>query len=144
MTPEHETKLRVRYAETDQWGTAYHSNFFIWFEVGRVELLRSLGLPYKEMEVHDDSHTVVVEVRCSFEKPAHYDDLLRIRTWVAESRERTLRFAYEVFNEETGQRLARGETLHVICDGQGRPKALPEKYRARIPLTPPSTPSASP
>lgn len=134
-TPLHETKLRVRYAETDQWGTVYHSNFFIWFEVGRVELLRSLGLPYKEMEEKDDSHTVVVDVRCSYEKPARYDDIIRIRTWVAESTPRKIRFAYEVFNDETGQRLATGQTLHVICDGQGRPKELPEKYRARIPLT---------
>jgi acyl-CoA thioester hydrolase len=135
MIPFHETKLRVRYAETDQWGTVYHSNFFIWFEVGRVELLRAMGLPYKEMEEHDDSHTVVVEVKCTYERPARYDDVIRVRTWIAESKERTLRFAYEVYNDETGERLARGETLHVICDSQGRPKALPEKYRARIPIT---------
>lgn len=135
MTKYHETKLRVRYAETDQWGTVYHSNFFIWFEVGRVELMRALGFNYKDMEEQDDSHTVVVDVRCSYEKPARYDDLIRVRTWVAESRKRTIRFAYEVFNDTTGQRLATGETLHVICDGQGRPKELPEKYRAFIPLT---------
>jgi acyl-CoA thioester hydrolase len=142
MNPSHETKLRVRYAETDQWGTVYHSNFFIWFEVGRVELLRSLGLPYKDMEEKDDSHTVVVEVKCAYEKPARYDDLIRVRTWVAESKEKTIRFAYEVFNDESGVRLAQGETLHVICDGQGRPRPLPEKYRAHIPLTiapPPAT-----
>lgn len=134
MNPFHETKLRVRYAETDQWGTVYHSNFFIWFEVGRVELMRSMGFTYKEMEEKDDSHTVVVDVRCIYEKPARYDDVIRVRTWVAESKERTVRFAYEVFNDETGVRLARGETLHVICDGQGRPRALPEKYRAKIPI----------
>ena len=136
MSQFHETKIRVRYAETDQWGTVYHSNFFIWFEVGRVELLRSLGFPYREMEEKHDSHTVVVDVRCIYEKPARYDDLLRVRTWIAESRERTLRFAYEVYNDETGERLARGETLHVICDGQGRPKPLPEVFRAAIPITP--------
>ena len=136
MTPFHETKLRVRYAETDQWGTVYHSNFFIWFEVGRVELMRSMGFSYKEMEEQDDSHTVVVDVRCIYEKPARYDDVIRIRTWVAESKARTVRFAYEVYNDETGVRLATGETLHVICDGQGRPKPLPEKYRAHIPITP--------
>lgn len=135
MTRFHETKLRVRYAETDQWGTVYHSNFFIWFEVGRVELMRSMGFSYKEMEEQDDSHTVVVDVRCIYEKPARYDDVIRVRTWVAESKERTVRFAYELFNDETGERLARGETLHVICDGQGRPRALPEKYRAHIPIT---------
>lgn len=135
MIPFHETKLRVRYAETDQWGTVYHSNYFIWFELGRVELLRAMGLPYKDMEAKDDSHTVVVDVRCTYEKPARYDDMIRVRTWIAGSKERTLRFAYEVYNDETGERLAHGETLHVICDGQGRPKPLPEKYRAQIPLT---------
>ncbi len=136
MSRFHETKVRVRYAETDKWGTVYHSNFFVWFEVGRVELLRSLGLPYKDMEEKDDSHTVVVEVKCSFERPARYDDLLRIRTWISESKNKTIRFAYEVFNDATGERLATGETLHVICDGNGKPKPLPEKYRAQIPLTP--------
>jgi len=138
MTKSHDTKIRVRYAETDQWGTVYHSNFFIWFEVGRVELMRALGFNYKDMEEHDDSHTVVVDVRCSYEKPARYDDLIRVRTWVAESKKRTIKFAYEVFNDATGQRLATGETMHVICDGQGKPKELPEKYRAFIPLTPAS------
>jgi acyl-CoA thioester hydrolase len=136
MTKSHDTKIRVRYAETDQWGTVYHSNFFIWFEVGRVELMRALGFNYKDMEEQDDSHTVVVDVHCSYEKPARYDDLIRVRTWVAESKKRTIKFAYEVFNDATGQRLATGETMHVICDGQGRPKELPEKYRALIPLTP--------
>jgi acyl-CoA thioester hydrolase len=136
MAPFHETKIRVRYADTDRWGTVYHSNFFVWFEVGRVELMRSLGFSYKDMEEKDDSHTVVVEVKCTYEKPAHYDDLIRVRTWVAESRTRTVRFAYEVFNDETGERLATGETLHVICDGNGKPKPLPEKYRSAIPLTP--------
>lgn len=136
MTKSHDTRIRVRYAETDQWGTVYHSNFFIWFEVGRVELMRALGFNYKDMEEQDDSHTVVVDVHCSYEKPARYDDLIRVRTWVAESKKRTIKFAYEVFNDATGQRLATGETMHVICDGQGRPKELPEKYRALIPLTP--------
>lgn len=134
MTPSHETTLRVRYAETDQMGVVYHSNFFVWFEVGRVELLRSLGFSYKEMEQQDDSHIVVVEVNCKYEKPALYDDQVRVRTSLAESKRRTMRFQYEVFNHATGQRLATGETLHVICDREGRPKALPEKYRDKIPV----------
>lgn len=125
-----ETRLRVRYAETDQMGVVYHSNFFVWFEVGRVEMLRSLGVSYKHMEHDDDCHIVVVEVRCAYKKPARYDDVLRVRTRVAEARTRTMRFAYEVFNDATGELLATGETSHVVCDGNGRPKTLPEKYRA--------------
>ena len=134
MEPSHETTVRVRYAETDQMGVVYHSNFFVWFEVGRVELLRSLGFSYKEMEQVDDSHIVVVEVHCRYEKPARYDDVLRVRTRIAESTRRTLRFSYEVFHDSTGERLATGFTHHVICDGHGKPKVLPEKYRQFVPL----------
>ena len=75
-----QVEIRVRYAETDQMGVVYHSNFFIWFEVGRVELLRQLGFTYKEMESVDDTHLPVVEVRCRYKAPAQYDDLLVVRT----------------------------------------------------------------
>ncbi len=122
-------------------GVVYHSNFLVWFEVGRVELLRSLGFSYKEMEQTDDSHLPVVEVHCRFEKPAHYDDVLRVRTRIAESTRRTLRFAYEVFCDATGERLATGYTSHVICDGQGKPRVLPEKYRKFVPLISPTEPA---
>ena len=130
-----ETTVRVRYAETDQMGVVYHSNFFIWFEVGRVEFLREMGVSYKDMEEVDDCHIVVVEARCQYRRPARYDDVLRIRTRVAESRTRTLRFQYEVFHDAMGELVANGETSHVICDAQGRPKTLPEKYRSLFPLT---------
>jgi len=133
MPDFHETTLRVRYAETDQMGVVYHSNFIIWFEVGRVEMLRSLGFSYKDMEEQDDTHIVVVGVKCDYKKPARYDDVIRVRTRVTDSRSRILRFTYEVFNDATGDLLATGETTHVTCDGQGRPKTMPEKYRAHFP-----------
>ncbi|MBI1749855.1 MAG: acyl-CoA thioesterase [Acidobacteria bacterium] len=126
--PVHETTLRVRYAETDQMGVVYHSNFFIWFEVGRVELLRALGFSYHDMEKLDDSHIVVAEAKCSYKKPARYDDLLRIRARILQVRRRTIRFGYEVIRDSSGQLLATGETLHVICNRSGRPRSLPEKY----------------
>lgn len=129
-----ETIVRVRYAETDQMGVVYHSNFFVWFEVGRVELLRQIGITYKEMEAVDDCHIVVVEARCQYKKPARYDDLLRIRTRIAEVRTRTMRFEYEIVND-ADEVIATGETQHVICDTQGRPKLLPEKYRRHFPLS---------
>jgi acyl-CoA thioester hydrolase len=132
MPDYHETTLRVRYAETDQMGVVYHSNFIIWFEVGRVEMLRSLGFSYKEMEEQDDTHIVVVSVKCDYKKPARYDDQIRIRTRLTDARSRILRFAYEIFNDTTGELLATGETGHVTCDSQGRPKSLPEKYRAHF------------
>ena len=135
MTDTYETTSRVRYAETDQMGVVYYGNYFTWFEVGRVELLRQMCVTYKEMEDVDDCHIVVIEAKCQYKRPARYDDLVRIRTRVAETRTRTIRFAYEILNE-AGEMLATGETTHVICDAQGRPKTLPEKYRTYFPLTP--------
>src|SRR6185295_4714362 len=130
-----EATVRVRYAETDQMGVVYHSNFFIYFEIGRVEYMRQRGVVYKEMETADDSFIVVAEAHCRYLRPAGYDDLLRIRTRVAEVRRRTIRFAYEIANSATGEVLAMGETLHVVCDSKGKPKALPEKYRKYFPLS---------
>jgi acyl-CoA thioester hydrolase len=134
MQPFYETTVRVRYAETDRMGFAYHANFFVWFEVGRVELCRQLGFAYKEMEERDDTYIVVAEARCTFKRPAHYDQALRVRTRIAESRSRAIRFAYEIVDDPSGESLATGETLHVLCDGKGRPKVLPAKYRKFFPL----------
>jgi len=130
-----EITARVRYAETDQMGVVYYANYYVYFEIGRAELIRALGFPYRDMEREDDSFMVVAESSCRYCRPARYDDLLRIRTAVVESRRRTLRFTYEILNDGTGELLATGETLHVVCDKYGRPKLLPEKYRKFFPLT---------
>jgi acyl-CoA thioester hydrolase len=129
MMDYHDTKVRVRYAETDQMGVVYHANFLVWFEVGRVELMRALGVEYKKMEKEDDCHIVVADVACRYHHPARYDEELRIRTRITESRTRLVRFSYEVFREADGTLLASGHTIHVICGSNGRPKLLPEKYR---------------
>ncbi|HTV57505.1 MAG TPA: thioesterase family protein [Verrucomicrobiae bacterium] len=121
--------VRVRYAETDQMGVVYHGNYFTWFEVGRVELCRHLGFEYKKMEEEDDSFIVVAEAYCRYKRPARFDDLLTVRTRVIGSQKRTVKFGYEVRNQASGETIATGETTHVICDRQGRPRALPEKYR---------------
>jgi acyl-CoA thioester hydrolase len=125
----YDTTVRVRYAETDQMGVVYYGNYYLWFEVGRVELCRQLGFEYKKMETDDDSFIVVAESSCRYRKPAKFDDVLRIRTRIAEAQRRTIRFAYEIYRDETNDLLANGETFHVICDRLGRPKSLPEKYR---------------
>lgn len=127
MTSHSETTIRVRYAETDQMGVVYYGNYFTWFEVGRVELCRKLGFEYKRMETEDDSYIVVAEASCRYKRPARFDDSLTIRTRVTETQRRTIRFAYEIFND--GELIATGETLHVVCDRTGRPKSLPEKYK---------------
>jgi acyl-CoA thioester hydrolase len=129
MTNFHETTVRVRYAETDQMGVVYHSNFFIWFEIGRVELFRELGVIYKDMEEKDDCFIVVGECKCRFKRPARYDDLLRVRTRISEAGSRKITFAYEIINADTDELLATGETVHVICDKLGRSKSLPGVYR---------------
>jgi acyl-CoA thioester hydrolase len=139
-----EAITRVRYAETDQMGVVYHGNYFTWFEIGRVELCRELGFEYKQMELEDDSFIVVAEARCRYKRPARFDDVLEIRTRVTQSQRRTLRFAYEIVNQATGELIATGETLHVICDSRGRPKSLPEKYRQFFPVTPVATDDAAP
>jgi acyl-CoA thioester hydrolase len=125
----HDTTLRVRYAETDQMGVVYHSNYLIWFEVGRVETMRALGFDYKTMETDDDCHIVVAEAHCRYEKPARYDQVIRVRTRIAEWRNRVVKFSYEIFLDETSCLLATGYTTHVICGSNGRPKSLPPKYR---------------
>jgi acyl-CoA thioester hydrolase len=125
----HDAIVRVRYAETDQMGVVYHANYLIWFEVGRVELIRALGIEYKRMEIEDDCHIVVADAHCRYHDSALYDEVLRIRTRIVESRNRIIKFSYEVLRDADGKVLANGETTHVICGSNGRPKLLPEKYR---------------
>lgn len=130
MIEYHDATVRVRYAETDQLGVVYHANYLVWFEVGRVELLRALGVEYTKMEKDDDCHIVVGDAKCRYLASAKYDDVLRIRTRVTESRTRLIKFSYEVLRDTDNKLLATGETTHVICGKNGRPKSLPEKYRS--------------
>jgi acyl-CoA thioester hydrolase len=90
-----DTTIRVRYAETDQMGVVYYGNYFTWFEIGRVELCRQIGFEYKKMEIEDDSFLVVAEASCRYKRPAHFDDLLTIRSRVTAAQRRTVRFIRE-------------------------------------------------
>jgi acyl-CoA thioester hydrolase len=123
-----QTQIRVRYAETDQMGIVYYANFFIWFEVGRAELLRHLGFHYKQMEIEDDCHFPVVEASCRYKSPAHYDDELLLETRVLALRHSLLKFGYRLTRATT--LLAEGETTHVVVDRSLRKIPLPEKYVA--------------
>jgi acyl-CoA thioester hydrolase len=129
MIEYHDVTVRVRYAETDQMSVVYHANYFVWFEVGRVELMRALGVEYKRMEIEDDCQIVVADAHCRYHHPARYDEVLRVRTRIAESKNRVIRFSYELFREADEQLLATGETTHIICGRNGKPKLLPQKYR---------------
>jgi acyl-CoA thioester hydrolase len=123
-----ETRLRVRYAETDQMGVVYHANHFVWFEVGRVELLRQLGFSYREMESKDKRFIAVVDARCRYRAPALYDDEIIVRTHLKNVRESMIHFGYELVRAGDGTLLAEGETTHIVTDEEMKISELPAKY----------------
>ncbi|HZU08808.1 MAG TPA: thioesterase family protein [Pseudacidobacterium sp.] len=126
--------LRVRYAETDQMGVVYHANYFVWFEMGRVEFLRQLGFEYKQMEVVDDCHLPVIEATCRYKAPARYDEVLALETRLSALRSSVVRFAYRLVRPapEGPQLLAEAETIHIAVDGKMQKRSLPEKYAAKL------------
>jgi acyl-CoA thioester hydrolase len=127
-TAEGEIKLRVRYAETDQMGVVYHSNFVIWFEIGRVELMRQLGFRYRDMEQDDDCHMPVADMHVRYKGPVYYDDEIVVRTRLTDVHRSLLRFRYQVFRAGNETVLAEGETTHLVVDKQLNRRSLPQKY----------------
>jgi len=123
-----EVKIRVRYAETDQMGVVYHANFFVWFEVGRVEFLRAMGFSYRDMEEQDQCFIAVVDARCRYKAPAHYDDEIIVRTQLKGVRESVIHFGYELMRAGDGTLLAEGETTHIVTNAEMKITPLPEKY----------------
>lgn len=131
------TQVRVRYAETDQMGVVYYANFLVWFEIGRVELLRSLGLAYSQLETEHECILPVIEAACRYRAPARYDDEIAIETRVTMLRSSVIKFGYRIFRKPTEEQkerklLAEGETVHVVCDDQMNKKPLPEHYAAAL------------
>ena len=123
-----ETLLRVRYAETDQMGVVYHSNHFIWFEVGRVELLRQMGFSYRDMESQDNRFIAVAEATCRYRAPVRYDEEVLVRTRLKSARDSMVHFGYELVRLSDGALLAEGETTHIVTDAQMKIAVLPDKY----------------
>src|SRR5229473_246979 len=123
-----ESRLRVRYAETDQMGVVYHSNHFVWFEIGRVELLRQLGFSYRDMEQIDDRFIAVVDARCRYRAPARYDDEIIVKTHLKNVRESVIHFGYELVRVGDGLLLADGETTHMVIDAQMKTAPLPPAF----------------
>jgi acyl-CoA thioester hydrolase len=123
-----ETRLRVRYAETDQMGVVYHSNHLIWFEVGRVELMRQMGFSYRDMEREDGRFIAVAEATCRYRAPVFYDEEVVVRTRLKTVRESVIVFSYELTRADSGALLAEGETTHIVTDSAMKIAALPEKY----------------
>jgi acyl-CoA thioester hydrolase len=125
----HETEICVRYAETDKMGIVHHANYLVWFEAGRSELCRDRGFSYKAMEDEENALLVVAESYCRYKSPAYYDDLVVVRTQVAEIRSRSIRFIYEIVRPSDGALLAEGETLHLVTDADKKVRIIPEIYK---------------
>src|SRR2546423_5117426 len=121
-------ELRVRYAETDQMGVVYHANYLIWCEMGRTDFIRALGMSYAAMERGGVS-LAVSELSARYHAAARYDDMIRVRTSVADVRSRMIAFEYLVSNAQTGQRLVTARTTLVPLDRGGRVIALPTEVR---------------
>ena len=123
-----ETRLRVRYAETDQMGLVYHSNHLIWFEVGRVEFMREMGFSYRDLERKEERFIAVAEAKCRYRAPIFYDEEVVVRTRLKNVRESVVIFSYELVRPEDKTLLAEGETTHVVTDSKMKVSPLPEKY----------------
>ena len=126
-----EARVRVRYAETDQMGVVYHSNYLVWFEVGRVELIRSMGLDYKLMEA-EGCGIAVVDVHVRYRASARYDDELVVQTTLQAVRGAVVRFGYKILRVEDGVLLCEGETMHVVVGKDMKKRVLPPKYAERF------------
>jgi acyl-CoA thioester hydrolase len=123
-----EARVRVRYAETDQMGVVYHANYLVWFEVGRVELMRQRGLNYKLLEQEEGCWIAVVEATARYKAPARYDDELIVETTVKSVRGPVIRFAYRILRVEDSLLLCEGETVHVALGRDMKRRRIPKKY----------------
>ena len=123
--PENIARVRVRYAETDKMGVAYYANYFVWFEVGRCELLRSLGGSYRDMELNGVM-LPAIEAHCEFRIPVRYDDALDIATESSLLSPARVEFNYQVVRSSDRAVVAVGRTIHAAIDQSGRPRRLPK------------------
>lgn len=123
------TPIRVRYAETDAMGIVHHAVYPVWMELGRSEFLRAQGQSYAAWEAQGIFMSVG-ELKVRYRAPARYDELVEVRTWLREAGRRRVVFAYEVLRE--GQRLAEGESVHIVTGPDGRARVLPESLLAQV------------
>ena len=121
-----ESRVRVRYAETDQMGMAYYANYLIWMEVGRSDLCRQCGFSYLELEREEQAFLTVAEATCRYLSPARYEDEILIETALARAKNRVLEFTYRIKRGDT--LLAEGRTVHVVIGPDGRPRSMPQRY----------------
>ena len=120
--------IRVRYAETDKMGVVYYANYFVWFEVARADLLRSLGWTYREME-HAGVALPVIEAHCDYHRPARYDEEMEVRAKGRMLSPVRMEFTYEVVRRDDQMVSASGRTVHAALDPAGKPCRLPDRIR---------------
>ena len=121
-----ETKVRVRYQETDNMGVVYYGNYFVWFEVARTEYLRSFGISYRKLE-EKGMYLMVASASCQYRSPARYDDEVTVQSWISEMKNSSLKFEYKLSVED--RLIATGESVHVFTNESGRPVRIPEEIR---------------
>ena len=123
------SSVRVRYAETDKMGVVYHSNYLIWFEIGRTDWLRATGVTYRQMEAEDGIQLPVIEAHCEYRQGARYDDDVEIRTRAKRLSPVRVQFDYEATRRQDGVLLATGHTVHATIDRDGRPVRMPDRVK---------------
>jgi len=129
MSRETTSCVRVRYAETDKMGVVYHSNYLIWFEIGRTDWLRATGVTYRELEAEDGIQWPVIEAHCEYRQGARYDDDVEIKTRAKKLSAVRVQFDYEATRRQDGVLLATGHTVHATVDRDGRPVRMPERVK---------------
>ena len=127
------SEVRVRYAETDQMGVAYHANYLVWCEVGRTDFIRHLGVTYAEME-RQGVRLAVADAQLRFHASARYDDIVRVETRLTALQSRSVTFGYELVRVTEpgalrGTRLATASTMLISISPEGRPVAMPLHFR---------------
>jgi acyl-CoA thioester hydrolase len=125
-----ESNIRVRYAETDQMGVVYHANYLVWFEVGRTDFIRKLGLNYLTMEKEEGCHIAVVDLRVRYKAPARYDDELTVRTRLTHVRGSILSFGYVIYRAADDLILTEATTTHIVVGRDMKRTAMPPRYAA--------------
>jgi acyl-CoA thioester hydrolase len=122
------TRVRARYAETDQMGVIHHANYYIWMEVARVELCETLGFRYRDMEKNDGVMLAVIESSCRYINAVHFDEEVLIATKISQVTSRMLAFSYEM--SVAGRNVATGETRHIFLNRHLKPARVPNHYRS--------------
>jgi acyl-CoA thioester hydrolase len=129
----HEYEVRVTYADTDKMGIIYYANYFKYFELGRTELMRSLGVRYRDLEVQRKLFLPCVETGCRYVAPSRYDDLLVVRTWLSDLGRASARFENEIVDKDLGGKVvARGFSRHAVVNDLWRPARIPEDLLALL------------